>query len=105
MTARSAVVDLYAKVWGPCEMLANHFQNFFFDYGEKLSMVFVRAERDKVLASTGAPVASPPQKVSDPRRSAHTAPCLLVIAEDAGTRRIQPRAVAAAVPLLSGAFD
>lgn len=29
-------------------MLAGHFQNIFFDYGEKYSMRFVRAERDKV---------------------------------------------------------
>ena len=42
------VVDLYTNVWGPCELLAGYFQNIFFDYGDKLSLKFVRAERDKV---------------------------------------------------------
>mmetsp|Transcript_51035 Transcript_51035/g.114769 ORF Transcript_51035/g.114769 Transcript_51035/m.114769 type:complete len:125 (-) Transcript_51035:315-689(-) len=45
------IIDLHAKAWGPCEMLAGHFQNIFFDYGEKYSMRFVRAERDKLTAS------------------------------------------------------
>ena len=47
------VVDMYSKVWGPCEMLAGHYQNFFFDYGEKLSIRFIRAERDKVRVAAG----------------------------------------------------
>ena len=46
------VVDMYSKVWGPCEMLAGHYQNLFFDYGEKISIRFVRAERDKVRPLT-----------------------------------------------------
>ena len=41
-------MDLYAKSWGPCEMLAGHLQNFFYDFGEKKQIRFVRAERDKV---------------------------------------------------------
>ena len=45
-----AVVDVYSKIWGPCEMIAGHFSNFFFDLGETYGMKFVRAEADKVTA-------------------------------------------------------
>ena len=50
MRPGGAVVDVYNKSFGPTEMLATHFQNFFFDLGEKVSLRFVRAERDKVRA-------------------------------------------------------
>ena len=33
-------------------MLAGHYHNLFFDYGEKISIRFVRAERDKVRPLT-----------------------------------------------------
>lgn len=45
-----AVVDVYSSMWGPCEMVAAHFQNMFFDLGETLGMKFVRATSDKIEA-------------------------------------------------------
>ncbi|KAL1527510.1 hypothetical protein AB1Y20_008900 [Prymnesium parvum] len=47
-TGTLTIVDLYTKAWGPCEMLAGHFLNFFFDFGTNLSIRFARAERDKL---------------------------------------------------------
>jgi len=44
------IVDVYSKVWGPCEMLAGHFSNMYFDFGEKYGMRFVRAEADSIAA-------------------------------------------------------
>jgi hypothetical protein len=36
--------------WGPCEMLAGHFNNMFFDLGEDLGMRFIRADTSKLSA-------------------------------------------------------
>lgn len=48
LCAALAVVDVYSNIWGPCEMLAGHFSNYFFDFGETYSMKFVRACADKI---------------------------------------------------------
>ena len=45
-----AVIDVYTATWGPCEMVAGHFQNYFYDLGETLGIKFVRAEADKITA-------------------------------------------------------
>ena len=37
------VIDCYTGSWGPCEMVAGHFSNFYFDLGETLGLKFVRA--------------------------------------------------------------
>lgn len=42
------VVDVYTNMWGPCEMIAGHFNNFFYDLGEVYGLKFVRAACDKV---------------------------------------------------------
>jgi len=47
-TGSLLIVDVYNKSFGPTEMLATHFQNYFFDLGEKVGLRFVRAERDKL---------------------------------------------------------
>lgn len=41
-----AVVEIYNKIWGPCEVLANNFLNLYYDLSDKLSLRFVRAEVD-----------------------------------------------------------
>jgi len=45
-----AVIDVYTGQWGACEMVAQHFQNYFYDLGETLGLKFVRACSDKVSA-------------------------------------------------------
>ena len=45
-----AVIDVYNATWGPCEMIAGHCSNWFFDLGEKYGIKFVRAAADKVGA-------------------------------------------------------
>eukprot|EP00324_Dicrateria_rotunda_P008763 CAMPEP_0206178678 /NCGR_PEP_ID=MMETSP1474-20131121/64988_1 /ASSEMBLY_ACC=CAM_ASM_001110 /TAXON_ID=97495 /ORGANISM="Imantonia sp., Strain RCC918" /LENGTH=122 /DNA_ID=CAMNT_0053591345 /DNA_START=24 /DNA_END=392 /DNA_ORIENTATION=- len=40
------VVDIYNKIWGPCEVLANNFLNLYYELSDKLSLRFVRAEVD-----------------------------------------------------------
>lgn len=42
------VIDVYDKLWGPCEMMAGHLSNFFFDLGEKYGIKFVRAQVNTV---------------------------------------------------------
>jgi len=42
------IVDAYDKDWGPCEMIAGHLSNFYFDLGEKYGMKFVRAKANEV---------------------------------------------------------
>ena len=44
------IVDVFSPTWGPCEMLASHFSNMFFDLGEDLGMRFVRADSSKLAA-------------------------------------------------------
>ena len=44
------IVDVYSSMWGPCEMLAGHFSNMFYDLGEDIGMRFVRAESSKTAA-------------------------------------------------------
>ena len=44
------IVDVYSSMWGPCEMLAGHFSNMFYDLGEDIGMRFVRAESSKTTA-------------------------------------------------------
>ena len=43
-----AVVDVYDDAWGPCEMLAGHLSNYYFDMGEKYAMKFVRAVSNNI---------------------------------------------------------
>jgi len=42
------IIDVYSSLWGPCEMLAGHFSNFFFDLGETCGIKFVRACADGI---------------------------------------------------------
>mmetsp|Transcript_34337 Transcript_34337/g.68377 ORF Transcript_34337/g.68377 Transcript_34337/m.68377 type:complete len:122 (-) Transcript_34337:248-613(-) len=42
------IIDVYTVIWGPCEMLAGHFSNTYFDLGEKYGMRFVRATADNI---------------------------------------------------------
>ena len=42
------IVDVYNPNWGPCEMLAGHFTNMFFDKGDDYGMRFVRADASKI---------------------------------------------------------
>ena len=28
------IVDVYSGIWGPCEMMSQHFGNYFFDMGD-----------------------------------------------------------------------
>ena len=44
------IIDVYSSMWGPCEMLAGHFSNMFYDLGEDIGMRFVRAESSKIPA-------------------------------------------------------
>lgn len=44
------IIDCFSPMWGPCEMLAGHFNNMFFDLGEDLGMRFIRAETSKLSA-------------------------------------------------------
>ena len=46
--APPAVVDCFTATWGPCEMVAAHFSNFFFDLGETLGLKFVRAQSNNI---------------------------------------------------------
>jgi hypothetical protein len=43
-----AVIDVFSNMWGPCDMIAGHFFNFFYDLGETYGLKFVRATSDKV---------------------------------------------------------
>ena len=43
-----AVIDVYDESWGPCEMIAGHLSNFYFDMGEQYGIKFVRAQANKV---------------------------------------------------------
>ena len=44
------VIDVYTELWGPCEMIAGHFNSMFYDLGEVYGMKFIRARSDKVTA-------------------------------------------------------
>ena len=33
------IVDVYTGTWGPCEMMSQHFGNYFFDMGDALGSV------------------------------------------------------------------
>ena len=34
--AHCAVIDAFTTTWGPCEMVASYFSNYYFDLGEEL---------------------------------------------------------------------
>jgi hypothetical protein len=42
------IIDVYDESWGPCEMIAGHLSNFYFDMGEQYGIKFVRAQANKV---------------------------------------------------------
>ena len=42
------IVDVYNPLWGPCEMVAGHFTNVFYDNGDDMGMRFVRADASKI---------------------------------------------------------
>ena len=44
------IVDAYNPNWGPCEMTAGLFTNWFFDNGDDYGMRFVRADASKIGA-------------------------------------------------------
>mmetsp|Transcript_53223 Transcript_53223/g.137671 ORF Transcript_53223/g.137671 Transcript_53223/m.137671 type:complete len:121 (-) Transcript_53223:239-601(-) len=45
------IVDVFDPLWGPCEMMAGHLSNFYFDLGEKFGLKFVRAAANKETPS------------------------------------------------------
>ena len=50
LTSLFLLVEIFSANWGPCEMVAGHFSNYFFDLGETKGIKFVRATSDKIAA-------------------------------------------------------
>ena len=46
--AHCAVIDAFTTTWGPCEMVASYFSNYYFDLGEELGLKFIRAQTNGI---------------------------------------------------------